>query len=361
MNIQEPGGAGATRRVRLADVAAAAGVSTSAASFVLNGRTDQRIPEETKERVRRAAEELGYRPNATARTLRTGTSGAYAFVSDFISSTSVANAMVRGALRELDAHGALMFAVETQGNADMERRLIEQLVDRHIDGVIYASMFTRHVAIPELPAGVRLVLLNCLPPAGAADQGVTAVVPDELGAGRAAAQVLLTAGHRDRIAFLGSFPDGMSGGQEWGGLHPLALDLRVQGITARLAESGLALVDSIPVTGWDVADGQAAAETLVGAALPSAIICANDRLALGVMRALRRHGARVPEDLSLVSFDGSQLADITDPPLASLALPLEGMGRHAALRVLEDAPSPTVELLPMPLGRTGTIAPPPLP
>ena len=344
--------------MRLADVAAAAGVSTSAASFVLNGRTDQRIPEETKVRVQEAAARLGYRPNATARTLRTGTSGTYAFVSDFISSTSVANAMVRGALRELDAQGALMFAVETQGDADMERRLVEQLMDRHVDGMIYASMFTRRTVPPALTPGVPLVLLNCLPEPGAAGVDLAAVLPDEVGAGRAAAEALLRAGHRDRIAFLGTFPEGMSGGEQWGGLHPLALDLRLQGIGERLAKEGLALAEAVPVTGWDVADGQEAAEGFLDRTRPSALICANDRLALGAMRVLRHHGIRVPDDISLVSFDGSQLADITDPPLASLALPLEGMGRRAAARVLTAGIPATTELLPMPMARTDSIASP---
>ena len=94
-------------RVTLAEVAERAGVSRSAAGFVLSGRRDQRIATQTWQRVERAAAELGYRPNLTARTLRTGLSGTVAMISDHISTTSLANAMISGAVRALGERGVV--------------------------------------------------------------------------------------------------------------------------------------------------------------------------------------------------------------------------------------------------------------
>ena len=116
---RSPGGG--TARVTLAQVAARAGVSPTAASFVLSGRTDQRIAEETQQRVRTAADELGYQPNLTARILRTGTSGTIALVSDFITSTPYASAAVRGAL-EAARRTTRLYIAETLGDPDLEER-----------------------------------------------------------------------------------------------------------------------------------------------------------------------------------------------------------------------------------------------
>ncbi len=163
------------RRVTLAHVAERAGVSRSAVSFVLSGRTDQRLSEETSARVRRAAEELGYRPNAAAQTLRTGRSGTVALVSDFVASTSHANSMVRGARRRCASRDRCCSRFDTQGDPAVEAQVLENLLSRSVDGVLYASMFTRVVDVPAALQRVPHVLLNCLP-AGAVD-GVRAVVP----------------------------------------------------------------------------------------------------------------------------------------------------------------------------------------
>lgn len=352
-----PAAAERDRRITLADVAARAGVSVSAVSFVLTGRTDQRISQETERRVQAAAAELGYRPNLTARTLRTGRSGTVGLISDFISTTSVANDMVRGALQELDRRGTLMFAVESQGDPDLENRLLESLLSRDVDGVIYASMFTREVTVPTLPRGVPLVLLNCLPTV--AVPGVPAVVPADREAGRAAARLLLDAGHRDRVHFLGGFPEGTVGSPRWHEWHPVALDERLDGLREGLAERGATLAGCTVVTDWEVREGyQAASALLASGVAPSAVVCANDRLGVGAVRAARDAGLVVPRDLSVVSFDGSHLAAISEPVLSSFALPQEEMGRRAAELVLAARRTRRVLSVTMPLTGEESVAPP---
>jgi LacI family transcriptional regulator len=345
---------GGSRRVTLTEVARRAGVSRSAASFALNGRTDLRISEETSARVRRAAEELGYSPNTTARTLRTGKSGTVALISDFIGTTSFANAMVRGALQTLRDADTLLYTVDTQGDPDVEAKLLQNLLDRDVDGFLYASMFTRQVDVPPLTRNAPLVLLNCVSP------DIPAVIPDERGAGETAAAALLDAGHRDAIWFVGSFPPGFTGAAAWNGWSPLALTERLDGIQARLADAGTALAGTAPIeTDWDVENGRAAVTRLLGTgARPSALICANDALAVGAYHALSVAGLRVPEDVSVIGFDGSALTQAVLPRLTSVALPYEELGRIAAGMLLQGDPASRPHRVPMPLVPGASIASP---
>lgn len=350
------GGQRGSGRVTLTEVAERAGVSRSAASFALNGRTDLRISEETSERVRRAAEELGYSPNATAKTLRTGKSGTVALVSDFVGTTSVANAMVRGALQTLRDADILLYTVDTQGDPELESRFLQNLRSRDIDGFLYASMFTRTVAVPTLVRGAPFVLLNCVSEGADA----TAVVPDEFAAGEAAAAALLSAGHRDDIWFVGDFPSGFTGGLEWHGWHPLALTQRLEGIEATLAAAGTALAGRVPIDNdWDIANGRdGVARLLDSGVTPTALICVNDAVAVGAYHALQHAGLRVPVDISVIAFDGSPLTAAVVPTLTSMALPHEELGRLAAQLLVDDASTPAVHRVPMSLSRGASVAAP---
>lgn len=347
---------GSGRRVTLTEVAERAGVSRSAASFALNGRLDQRLSVETMARVRKAADDLGYRANVTAKTLRTGRSGTVALVSDFVSSTSFANSMVRGALERLREEGLLLFTVDTQGEAEMERRFLDDLVARDIDGILYASMFTRRVTPPASARQTPMVLMNC----EADDPAISSVVPDERDAGASAARLLLDAGHDRDIWFIGTLAPGRTGGAAWHDWGPVALPRRLDGIRETLAAAGTALAGEVSVDeDWTVHDGRDAAERLLAAGeMPKAIICVNDAVGVGVFQALRRAGLRVPEDVSLVSFDGGVLAEATDPQLVSLGLPQAEIGRRAADLLLARPAEPRHELVPMPITPGGSIAAP---
>ncbi|MEA5455629.1 LacI family DNA-binding transcriptional regulator [Sinomonas sp. JGH33] len=343
-------------RVTLTEVAERAGVSRSAVSFVLNGRTDLRLSADTSARVRRAAEELGYSPNATAKTLRTGKSGTVALVSDFIGTTSVANSMVRGVLESLHDADTLLYMVDSQGEPSLEERLLRSLIDRDVDGIIYGSMFTRTIAVPTLLRNAPFVLLNCV----SEDSDTTAVIPDEVGAGTTAATALLSAGHRDRIWFVGVFPPGITGGGSWHGWSPLALTERLRGIDAALAAAGTALAGRASVDGdWDVAGGRSSvAKLLASGAAPSALICVNDAVGLGAYQALQDAGLRVPDDVSVIAFDGSPLATAVRPALTSVALPHEALGRLAAQLLLDREAAPRIHRVPMPLAPGGSVSAP---
>src|SRR3954463_13073061 len=186
------------QRATLLQVAQRAGVSRSTASFVLAGRhVDMRISEDARQRVLRAAQELDYRPNLMARSLRTKVTRTIALVSDTLASDPYAGRAIHGSLAAAVAHGHLLFIGETEGDPVIEQKLITDFLDRQVDAFIYASMFTRYVHVPKLLRGHPVVLLNCLN--RGARQAHPAVVPDEVTAGWSAAKVLLEAGHQQGI------------------------------------------------------------------------------------------------------------------------------------------------------------------
>ena len=330
-------------RVRLSDVARAAGVSPTTASFVLAGREDMRISEAAKERVRAAAAELGYRPNLTARSLRTQVTRTIGFVSDTIATDPFAGETVRGAINAAIERGHLLLIAETEGDDELERRLIDDMLDRQVDGLIYASMFTREVSVPEAAGGHRLVLLNAFAP----DTGVAAVIPDELGAGSAAAEVLLEAGHEEGIHLVGALPGDVFAARE-----------RSAGIKAALGAAGTALASIIKCSWAPQPAHDAVAAFLAAGGRPTALICVNDRVAFGALQALQDAGLRVPADVSIVSFDDSDLARWSRPAFTSLALPHEDMGRTAVELLLEPPELPSVRHVPMPLRRRDSVGPP---
>ena len=344
------------KRVTLQQVADAAGVSRSAASFVLSGRTDQRIAQATAQKIQRIAQELGYRPNRAATTLRTGTSGTIALFSDFIGTTSHANAMVLGALSAVQNKGSLLFTVDTRGDAKIETRAIKEQLDRQVDGVIYASMFTREVILPSLLQHVPTVMLNCFDPKL---PHAASVIPNEYDAGSQAAQLLLNAGHT-RIAFAGQFPTGIYAGSQWPHWQPWALQERLRGIQDTLGNANLQIAQTYILQEWDIEDGRNIGKQITNdiaqqADPITAVICINDAVAFGVMQTLQQQEIRIPQDLSIVSFDGSPWSTATQPQLTSFLLPQEEMGKQA-VALLEQYDTAGSYKVDMPCIQGATIA-----
>lgn len=336
-------------RVRLADVAKAAGVSSATVSLVLN-KADARISQETRTRVHQVAEEIGYVPNPIARSLRTHSTRTVGLVSDRIATTPFAGRMLAGAQEVARENKHLVILVDTDGHAEIESDAIDTLVNQRVDAVIYASMYHRVLEAPEgLPAGA--VFLDCRPEGG----GYPAVVPDDYAGGRAAAKELVDAGHR-RIAFIDTDEE-----------RPIAAELRLQGYRDVLAESG---IESNP--DWHVlvptsaAGGRRAAEMfwrLPPERRPTGVFAFNDRIAAGVYSWAGRHGVRIPEDLSVVGYDDQQLvAAELDPALTTVSLPHVQMGRWAmeVALGLREASTTEAHLMDCPIVRRASVASPAL-
>jgi LacI family transcriptional regulator len=331
------------RRIRLRDVAQRAGVAPSTASAVLNGReVEARIAPATQERVRAAAEELGYRPNLAARNLRSHTSRIVGLVSDAIAAEPYAGEMVRGAYASALTHDRLLVIAETDGSRTVEDDLVRGMMDRQIDGLVYGCLATRKVALSAAARELPVVLLNCV----ADPLPGPAVVPDEVGGGREAARGLLAAGHRDGIYVIGRrYRDVFAGRQ------------RLRGIRAELAAAGCAPAGLVDCE-WTPEDGRAAVAGLLARTRPRALICLNDRIALGAYQAIHQAGLRVPWDVSVVAFDDSVMAGWLQPGLSSVALPHYDMGRLATDLLIKDELHRTVHLVGMPLRHRDSIGPP---
>ena len=295
-------------RVTLQDVADRAGTSRTTAHYVLTGRDrDMRIAEDTRRRVLRAAHELRYRPDLMARGLRTRVTRTIALVTASVATEAYAGELLSGALASAIAQGYLVFIGETGEDPGLEEQLVDQLLARHVDAFLYATDFTREVQLPGSLRGQRVVLLNCRAPGS----GLPSVVPDEVAAGRSAAAALLAAGHRDDIWLVGEPAPHVIAGAE-----------RMQGIEEVLGGSGARLADVVASSWWPESAFEHFGRSLdEGRRPPSAVICLNDRVAMGVYQALGARGLAVPGDVSVISFDDSDLAVWLQPALSSVALP----------------------------------------
>ncbi len=334
------------QRATLLQVAQRAGVSRSTASFVLTGRhVDMRISEDARQRVLRAAQELDYRPNLMARSLRTKVTRTIALVSDTIASDPYAGRAIHGALAAAVAHGHLLFIGETEGDPVVEEKLISDFLDRQVDAFLYASMFTRHVRLPKLLRGRPVVLLNCL--TRSAKPAHHTVIPDELAAGWSAAKVVVEAGHRDGIHLVGDPAEHLFAGRE-----------RLAGLREGLATAGVKPAGVIECNWWPDSAYDAVSRALAGGLRPKALICLNDRVAFGAYQALREAGVTIPDDISVVSFDDSDLAAWLRPQLTSISLPHYQLGWQAVELLLSRDADPRVVRVPMPVRHRASIGKP---
>ncbi|PZQ88255.1 MAG: transcriptional regulator [Leifsonia xyli] len=339
----------ARKRVTLADVAARSGMSIAAASMILNGRPDTRLSQDAHDRVHAAARELGYRPNVAARGLRTAKTHTIGFVSDIVATTRFASGLIRGALSAAEAAGHVVLVAETGGEPAREQEAIEALLDRQVDGIIFATMRARELFLPELPEGTEAVMLNATNP-----RYTRSVLPDEEAGGRAAVQLLVDAGHREGIVLIGQNDE-----VERDVFRSATIARRVAGIRGALAAHGLAFAREESIWVWEPENGYDAVRTLLGDGIrPRALLCMNDRLAFGAYQALGESGMRIPDEVSIVSFDNDEVASYLRPGLSTVGLPHEEMGRAAVELLLSGDGSPREMLIPMPVISRASISTP---
>ena len=334
------------KRTTMADVAERAGVSKTAVSLVLNNRQGSRLSDDVATRVRAAAAELGYRPNLTARSLTTQKSEIVGLVSELVTTGRFGNALIRGALHEAKRQGHVLFIAETAGESGAAQEAVDVLIDRQVDGIIFAATRPEQLEVPRHVRGTPMVMLNAT-----AENGVPAVLADEYRGARAIVDLLLDAGHTSSVAILG-----LSRSQP--PLQPLTVGVRrrLDGIWDSLNAHGVVPVAQVACEPWLLECGYAATrEVLSGGLRPQSLICLNDRIAFGAYRALAEAGLRVPDDVSIISFDDDDIAVYLEPKLTTAAFPYERMG-ELAVRVVLGLTDPRDEyLVDMPLKVRGSV------
>lgn len=336
------------KRATLADVARAAGLSPTTASQILNGTPNGRFSDDSRRRVQAAAAALNYRPNMGARALRTDKSLTIGFVSDVVATTRFASGLIRGAVEAAQQAGHVMLVVESGGDRAREAEAVAAVLDRQVDGIIFATMQARRIETPAVPEGTRVVMLNAT-----TEPHRTSVLPDERAGGRRAVDLLAEAGHRDGIALIGRNLD-----SERDPSRSATVGQRTDGILGRLTELGIRLAAEKRSSEWELEDGyRLTRELLEERTDVRALICMNDRLSFGAYRACQEHGLEVGRDISVVSFDDDEIASYLQPPLTTIALPYQAMGRRAVDLILGDEEAGGQVLISMPAIVRSSIAP----
>jgi DNA-binding LacI/PurR family transcriptional regulator len=328
------------RSVTLRDVAAAVGVSRSAASMALADHP--RISQATKDAVRTVAASLGYVPNSAGRALRAGRSASIAIVVPNTGQHVFGHPYfmhllvgVTAAANQRDA--ALMVSTnpdETHGVAAYERVLRSQAAS----GAIIASASVNDPNVNRMvDASMPVVLVGRFPHL---PQAVSAGVDDVAGAAAITRHLLADHGLR-RIGHISGPLD-----------HQTAID-RYEGFRAALAESGGA-THTLAAGDFSEESGRAAARQLLDSMSDiEAIFTANDEMAYGALLEMRSRGLRVPEDVALVGYDDFGVSRLTTPGLTTVHVPAEDLGRCAAELLFDlvdgNVPEPAHTVLPVEL------------
>lgn len=315
------------RKATALDVAKLAGVSRSAVSLVLNGRGDGNVALESQQRIREAAAALNYSPNKIALSLRNQQSRIIGIVSDQVVTSPFDGNIIAGADAVARSHGFVTVVMDTELDESRDESAVETLLDRQVDGLMYVTVGLRPLHVPPNMARVPSILANCFD--DRPEAGLPSVIPDEVRGGREAAEHVMSLGHRD-IAFLAG-----------DSLTPAA-PRRIDGYRDAFKVAGMPVnEDRVIQVGWDIDAGFHGAMKLLDGveplARPTAILCANDRLAIGVVLACYRLGLNVPEDVSVMGYDDEfRVAKAMVPALSTMALPLREMGEAAMTALLTD-------------------------
>ena len=329
---------------RSADVARLAGVSRKTVSRVLND--EPYVSDEARRRVLAAAEELGYRLNHAARALASGRTRSLGVVALGTAGYGTASLLVHIEHAVRDAGYALRVINTPDGAPEGIVDALESLLEQGVDGVIVSEPFVKG----EVPLRVGVpVLFIGAPPSFTASRTLTV----SLGArelARVATEHLLDLGHRTVHQ--------LAGPRKW-----YATKDRIEGWRAALAARG-AHEPPLLNGDWSAESGYAAGRALASDASVTAVFAAGDEMAIGLIHALREAGRRVPEDISVVGYDGNPVFAYVSPPLTTVRQPFEEAAREG-VRVLvhtvehPDAEPAPADEPPIELVVRGSSAPPP--
>lgn len=331
------------------DVAQAAEVSQATVSLVLNDVEGSGISESTKDRVRSVAREMGYRHNALARGLKLQRSDTIGFVSDRITTGPYAHGLVQGAHDAARKVGKHLLISNVEYGEDRPREVaadiaVIELLERRVDGIIFASVLPESVEVPPSLNEIPSVLLDV----AVVDRSIASIVPDEYAAAKKACELLVDVGHTNvaHVSVSGRVPSAM---------------MRRKGFVDAMSEAGLqdsaeAVIETENST---PAAYVAALEILSGSSRPTAIFCHNDEMAWGVFQAAAALDLVIPDDLSVVGFKNVPLiAPMLRPGLTTVELPHYAMAEWAVSYLVDGRSDPVQEAVECPIVVRDSVGPP---
>jgi DNA-binding LacI/PurR family transcriptional regulator len=297
---------------RLQDVADRAGVSMKTVSNVINGYVH--VSESMRAKVLAAIEEVGYRPNLSARNLARGRAGMIALVVPQLDMPYFASLSMH-VLEAAEEQGWVVLIQQTRGDAEKERAVLAGRFAQRVDGLVFSPLRVTPDEIGQRSDRTPLVLLGERPADGVADH----IAVDNVAAARLAVSHLLDLGRR-RVAMIGNSTVGTD-------------RQRFEGYAAALAQRGLEvdpeLVRPVPSNRGEA--GEAAMNAILAgpAPRPDAVFCVTDWVALGAIRSLHLHGLRVPDDVAVAGFDDIPYGMASTPTLTSISPDRAAVARSA--------------------------------
>jgi LacI family transcriptional regulator len=307
---RRPGSAPSIRHV-----AELAQVSPATVSRVLNG--SQKVREEHRRRVLDAVAKIDYRPNRLARNLRLQKAETIGVIVPDIENPHFSEA-VRVFEDAAFSAGYRVLLCNTDETVEKQRAYLQVLADERVLGVIVAPADSRGTGLePLLDLGIPVVAFDRM----VADPRTDVVICDNTDATRKATEHLIWLGH-ERIAYVGGRPDVETGAE------------RLEGYTAAMRAAGLTPFAVNGAFRTDVAEREVAA-ILTIASRPTALVVANNLMAIGALRAIKHAGLQIPDEISLVAVDDPPWAELVDPPLTVVAQPVRKMA-NLAIELLLD-------------------------
>lgn len=332
------------KSVTIKDVARETGVHVSTVSRALSPNARASLSPEVVARIREKAGEMGYRPNRVASGLRTNRTMTVGVIIPDITNT-LFPPIVRGVESVLEPAGYASILVNTDSDPERESRLYEVLLERGVDGIIDAAVTRDDPSAVRAALDIPMVTANRL----VEGSGIPAVVNDDTGGIRMMVQYLKAAGHK-RIGHVGG-PEELS-----------------TGISRRQAfEAAMSGAEAAPVVSsdWYTEDEgyRCAMKLLDGDEEVTALLCANDRLAIGALDAIQERGLTCPADLSVTGFNDIPFLDRIPPGLTTVRILQFDVGRIAAEILLKrmtdsEAPVPGTTIMPVTIVERGSVAPP---
>lgn len=309
----------------ISEVAKKAGVSSSTVSHVINNT--RFVSPETRKRVEMVIEELGYRPNILARSLRVGETKTIGLILP-----DSANPFFAESGRQLEEaafqRGYSLILCNTDGDLAKEKCYTEVLLNKQVDGIIFMATGDDMQSLQELVSRqLPVVVVDRFMDKMELDE----VVTDNLQSGYLATSYLITNGHR-RIAIIRG-PSNITPSAQ-----------RVTGYHQALSEANLPIVPDLEATGdFHVESGYFAAQKLLHQKEPpTAIFACNDLMAIGALRAIHEAGLRVPEDISLIGHDDIEMASYIRPTLTTIAQPITQLAETAIKWLVERIELPSL-------------------